>query len=342
MTTVKIPPPAPGDPQDEVAAPEIPVPAYVPGTPKLSRGTVTEWLRSDRVRKTLTTLRLPRKKGPQTPLASALTLTFAALALIALWLLVFGLVISSLQHYHSQSVVYSKFRQELAEETAPLGGVISPGQPVALIDFPAAGMKGEVVVEGTSSGILEKGPGHLRNTPLPGQLGISDIMGRAKLFGGPFHAITSAKRGDPITITTSEGTSQYVVDRVVSGGGQIPDVAPGAGQLRLITAQSSGWRSGWAPSHAVYVVANLVSKPFVDPGGRLAAVPSSDGAMKGDTGALYLLVLWLPVLVAGGAGAVWAYDKWGLWQTWLVGVPVILAGLWGVSESALQLLPNLM
>ena len=36
--------------------------------------------------------------------------------------------------------------------------------------------------------------------------------------------------------------------------------------------------------------------------------------------------LVLPVF--GGAAAVWAHGPWGGCQTWLVGVPVVLAGLW--------------
>jgi len=38
----------------------------------------------------------------------------------------------------------------------------------------------------------------------------------------------------------------------------------------------------------------------------------------------------------------WAFERWGRWQTWLVGAPLVLAALWGVSETAVQLLPNLM
>jgi sortase A len=38
---------------------------------------------------------------------------------------------------------------------------------------------------------------------------------------------------------------------------------------------------------------------------------------------------------------VWAWLRWGRWQTWLVGLPLCLAVLWGISENALLLLPNL-
>jgi hypothetical protein len=45
--------------------------------------------------------------------------------------------------------------------------------------------------------------------------------------------------------------------------------------------------------------------------------------------------------VAAVAGAAWAQARWGGSQAWLVFVPIILAALWGASESAVELLPNL-
>jgi sortase A len=210
-----------------------------------------------------------------------------------------------------------------------------------VVDFPAAGLHHEVVVEGTAPQDLAMGPGHRRDTPLPGQPGDAMIYGRDKLFGGPFHAIASVKVGDAITVTTGEGVAKFVVQRIRHAGDTYA-TPQGSANLTLVTAQSSGWRSGWATTRVVYVDAALQGTPFGDPGGRLATVPKAEMAMKNDPSALNLLVLWLPVVVIGALGAVWAHHHWGVWQTWLVCVPVTLAGLWGVGQSAMQLLPNLM
>jgi sortase A len=266
---------------------------------------------------------------------------FVLIGLIA-WSVLYALFISALQHSHEQSVMYSQLRQQLAEATAPVGGIIKPGTPIAVLDMPAAGLKQEVVVEGTASGQLIKGPGHLRDTPLPGQAGISVIYGRAALFGGPFHRIASVHAGASITVTTGEGTATYVVERVRRQGDSYPEVAAGAGRLTLITAESKGWRSKWSPTDVVYVDAHLTSAPFVDGGGRLSAVPSYEQALKGDPGALYSLVLWLLLIVGAALAVVWANERWGRWQTWLIGTPVLLAALWGVTQTAVQFLPNLM
>jgi hypothetical protein len=53
-------------------------------------------------------------------------------------------------------------------------------------------------------------------------------------------------------------------------------------------------------------------------------------------------VLWLQALLLAAVAAAWATARWGGPQTWLAGSPVVLAALWGASESAAQLLPNLM
>jgi hypothetical protein len=63
--------------------------------------------------------------------------------------------------------------------------------------------------------------------------------------------------------------------------------------------------------------------------------------MQGDPGAWVFLVLWLQLLVAGVVAAAWAQARWGSAQAWLACSPVIIAALWGASESAFQILPNL-
>jgi sortase A len=286
----------------------------------------------------LAQVRIPRKKIEHTHASIVANWALASVAALMIWILAFAFALSSFQHSHSQNVLYAKLREQIAAGTAPLGGQIALGAPVALLNAPGAGLHREVIVEGTASGQLVKGPGHLRDSVLPGQPGWSVIFGRAKLFGGPFHGIAGMRPGQVITVTTGEGVSRYVVSRVRHPGDTYPLLAPGEGRLTLVTAEGSGWSSG----RVVYVDATLTTPAYTDPGGRLSAVPRSETEMKGDPTALYQLVLWLPVLVFGGAGLVWAHHNWGGWQSWVVGVPIVLAGLWGVTETAAQFLPNLM
>ena len=83
------------------------------------------------------------------------------------------------------------------------------------------------------------------------------------------------------------------------------------------------------------------TRPFPPPTAGRRRYPGGEHH-DGDSGALFLLVLWLPLLVVAAVGLVWLQERWGRWQTWLVGAPVILAALWGVSQTAVQLLPNVM
>ena len=266
------------------------------------------------------------------------------LGLVALWSVLYCLVISGLQERHDQQVLYSKFREQLSGQikVAPVGGDITPGAPVALISMPRLGLQDTVVVQGTASGDLESAPGHARDTVLPGQLGTSVIYGRSVMFGGPFANLPGARPGDVITTLTGQGRATFVVTDLRRAGAPYPPALPADGaRLTLATSESSGWRSGWAPSDVVYVDATLKGKAFADGALATAVTPDAERAMVGDTSALYPLVLWLPLLGCAFALVVWAQERWGRWQTWIVGMPVVLAALWGTTETAVELLPNL-
>jgi len=281
-------------------------------------------------------------RDPRIGLARVFTRVATAVALLAAWCVFFVVGLSSMETSRDQQMLYSQLRSELALETVKIGGYISPGEPIALIEIPAIKLR-YVVVEGTSAGDLRAGPGHLRYTPLPGQAGVSVVYGRSLAFGGPFQHITQLQSGDTILVTTQQGTFTYLVDRIRRQGDPIPDqLASGASRLRLVTAEGTSWRNGWAANQVVYVDSELQGTTQPTPSGRVSGVPDTEQALHGDPGALVPLVLWMQVLLAVAAGAAWTQVKWGGAQTWLVAVPAILAALWGASESAIQLLPNLM
>src|SRR5262249_61335956 len=100
----------------------------------------------------------------------------------------------SLRHTGDQRVAYARLRSDMANGIAPVGQtrsdghLLAPGTPVAWLEIPQLDVH-EVVFEGTSAGVLRSGPGHRRDTPLPGQAGVSVIFGRRAAFGGPFHPL---------------------------------------------------------------------------------------------------------------------------------------------------------
>ncbi len=263
---------------------------------------------------------------------------------LAAWAVLYVLVFSNIQHDRAQHKLYATYRAQLAQALAPLGGVIAPGTAVAVISIPDAGLTNEVIVEGTTSGDLEAGPGHLRNTPLPGQPGISVIFGRSVSFGGPFKHIAALQPGEDISVTTGQGTFTYQVDDVRHPGQLIPAPPKTGSRLTLVTSEGSGWRAGWSPSQTVYVDATLHGKTQPNPGGGLSSTSSSEKVMATETDPVTLMqiVLWLQLLAVVVCLIAWVQTRWARGQLWLVGLPIVLAVLWGLSTTAVRLLPNLM
>jgi sortase A len=267
--------------------------------------------------------------------------TFIVVSLIATWVVVYLAVLSGFEQGHAQRELYDSFRTELALGTAPIGAPIDSGTPVALLDVPRAGIDHVIVVEGTGSGELKDGPGHLRGSVLPGQTGISVLLGRSLSFGGPFGSLTDLKAGDPITVTTGQGTFTYRVSGARQEGDPVPAApAAGTGRLTLVTAVGSGPLARLTPSDAVYF--DAVLDKAVGPGPRSAKV-LSEQPMKTHVGAgtLAELALALQLLLGVSVAAVWARVRWSSTAAWITGVPMIFAALWLVSSIGSRLLPNL-
>ncbi len=264
-----------------------------------------------------------------------------ALAALAAWFVLFAAFFSSLQEHGSQARLYAMYRSQLANETAPYQAPIPAGDPVALISIGRLGINHMVIVEGTTSRQLADGPGHEIDTPLPGQVGTSVVMGRRLTYGGPFSGIGALREGDQILVTTAQGVFHYRVEDVGHPATTRPSpVAPGAGRLTLITS-SGGWLGPLTPAGAVYVDAVLASGGAQPVPAPLPSLTSAARPMQGDRSALVPLIFWLEGLAAAAALVALGWWRWGRWQTWLVGLPVILATCWGVSDSLMQFLPNL-
>jgi sortase A len=85
------------------------------------------------------------------------------------------------------------------------------GKPLGELRIPRLGAH-FVVVQGTGSGSLRRGPGHYYGTALPGQSGTVGIAGHRTTYGAPFRHLDALRRGDPITITMPYGRFVYRVE----------------------------------------------------------------------------------------------------------------------------------
>ena len=70
-----------------------------------------------------------------------------------------------------------------------------------------------VVVQGTDTASLEKGPGHYRNTPIPGQPGTVAIAGHRTTYLAPFRHIDQIEDGDEIRIEMPYAAFTYTVEK---------------------------------------------------------------------------------------------------------------------------------
>jgi sortase A len=87
------------------------------------------------------------------------------------------------------------------------------GQSIGRILAPAMDGLDIVVVQGTDTASLQKGPGHYPETPFPGQGGTVGIAGHRTTYLAPFRHIDSMQAGDPITLKMPYGTFVYRVQK---------------------------------------------------------------------------------------------------------------------------------
>jgi LPXTG-site transpeptidase (sortase) family protein len=207
------------------------------------------------------------------------------------------------------------------------------------MSIPALGLS-DTVVEGTSGRALMDGPGHRRDTPLPGQQGISVIYGRQAAYGGVFGDITKLQPGDTITITTGQGASTYQVIDVRRAGDKAPAMKSAtAGRLTLVTAAGLPFASGGV----VRVDADLEGKtqPTPQPVLRIGSLTSGEDPMASDSSGWLPMALLLELVLAVGVLLVLALRRWGKWHTWIVGVPVIMLLGIEIAKQVVLVLPNL-
>ncbi|WP_158604525.1 sortase domain-containing protein [Nocardioides mangrovicus] len=284
----------------------------------------------------------PQVRAGSTAEAWSLVSTwFALLAVVCLWLVVQLPFLSVLSHNRAQALLYPQLRTDLASATAPTGGVITPGTPVSLLTIPTIGLR-QVVVEGTTGTVLRAGPGHLASTVLPGQSGISVVMGRASTYGAPFGSITKLHPGDEAVVQMSQGRVVYRVQDVRHAGDPVPAAVTGAqSRLTLVTAEGSGALAWLRPTTAVYVDA-VATKGFQPGGGQPASVDAGQLPMGTDSSALPVLALCLALLLGAAYVVTVAWHRFSHALVWVVASPVVLTLAWFTTDTTARLLPNLM
>ena len=272
--------------------------------------------------------------------------SFLILAITALGFVAWVGLFSTLHYDKAQLNAYDTLRLELANGTAPNGPttpnspaqLLPMGAPVAVLSIPAIGLR-TVILQGTTSSVLEDGPGHLRDTVMPGQAGASVILGRQTAYGGPFGALASLVPGDSITVVTGQAVDTYkVIDLRRAGDPLPPALANGAGRMILVTADGAPLD----PTGILYVDADETSKPSRPRAWcRPVYLSPTENAMATETQAWLPIVLWGQLLMLIAFALSWLWTAWGRWQTWVIAVPTIGFLVLAIADQATRLLPNL-
>jgi len=274
---------------------------------------------------------VPRQRRPITvgqAIAGSLLLLGGLLVGFALYLTI-G---SGLAAHRTQDVLYAGLRTDLQGATVPVSGVIPAGTPLGVVAVPSLGLE-QVFVEGSTSEQTRSGPGLSSSSVLPGQAGVSVLVGHRSTSGAAFADLDQLRPGDPIDVTTGQGTFHYVVDLVRTSDAPATQVRVVPSRLTLVTADPA-----YTPSRTLMVSARLRGKALPAATGTAAIAAEQPG--HGTSAGLVPLLLWSQLLLLVSVVATWAALRFSRAAVWLAAVPVLLAVLWHVFENLALLLPN--
>jgi sortase A len=156
-----------------------------------------------------------RRQGRALRIAGALFLVVAVAIGGYLGWLLWG---TGLTTKHAQAELRPTFERAVGTKdpsnAPPTEQVVKvPGKAVAILVIPRLDLD-MVVVEGTGTEDLKKGPGHYSNTAYPWEdQGRVGIAGHRTTYGAPFWSLDKLAEGDRITLQTEYGTYNYRVTR---------------------------------------------------------------------------------------------------------------------------------
>jgi sortase A len=269
---------------------------------------------------------------------------------------------TSIQESHTQSGLRTQLQSEssraevrhaLAEASAldklPTGPPITAprtvppgeGEPIGDIRIPVIGIN-QVVVEGTNTPDLRKGPGHYSGTPLPGQAGNASIAGHRTTYGHPFYNLDSVKTGDPIVLTTLQGVFVYdAFKSFVVSPSDTSVIQPVAANILTLTTCNPRFSA----STRLIVQARLAHSQLFQNSGLPAVTPHLDpksNSLAGDSNVQWAgTVLWGLLAVALGVAVFFAAARFRRqrWYIYGTGLLVGLVLLWFFFGAVTPLLP---
>lgn len=141
------------------------------------------------------------------------------------------------------------------------GRQVKTGHAIGRIVVPAMDGLNAVVVQGTDTSSLQKGPGHYPETPFPGEGGTVGIAGHRTTYLAPFRHIDSMHSGDVITLEMPYATFTYRVQKTEIVDPSDVGIVRNVGYERLVL---TACHPLYSASHRYAVFARLVRTAIFD------------------------------------------------------------------------------
>lgn len=248
-----------------------------------------------------------------------LAVLLAGILLLAI--LTFEFVGGFFVEQRAQGQLRNEFSRTLATAASAFGQPgLSPlpdtapaiGSAVAQVSIQSIGLT-HIAVEGSTAEITRKGLAHVPGTVLPGQAGLSIIIGRRSSFGAPMAKLDSVAVGSEIVVTTVEGNATYKVIANTTPADKLP-----ANMLMLVTSNPPVLAVS-----KVTVLAELVGKPF-------PATPRNNAVTNRGDHLAELLIL-IQILLVSIVAIPYTRRRFSAMITWLVLAPVVGALVVGLA-----------
>jgi LPXTG-site transpeptidase (sortase) family protein len=236
--------------------------------------------------------------------------------MLAFGSLMFNQILGPLVHDRAATALEQRLASDLVNGVAPVSNPIALGVPIGLIEVPNRDVRA-VVVEGSKAEQLAQASGHLIGSALPGQPGVSAILGRSQTYGAEFRNLDQLIAGDEVIVTTGQGVHTYEVIDITVRSARDAAAFQGEGHMLILATVVDS-------SDRLVVRATLTSPVF--PAGEPTDHQTTldELGLAGDSSSWSDLVLWMLIAVLLAAGFPIIVNQVGRRVGWLVVAPIAM------------------
>jgi LPXTG-site transpeptidase (sortase) family protein len=236
--------------------------------------------------------------------------------MLAFGSLMFNQFMGPLVHDRAATALEQRLASDLVNGVAPVSNPIALGVPIGLIDVPNRDIRA-VVVEGSKAEQLAQASGHLIGSALPGQPGVSAILGRSQTYGAEFKNLDQLIVGDEVVVTTGQGVHTYEVIDITVRSARDAAAFQGEGHMLILATVVNS-------SDRLVVRATLTSPVF--PAGEATDHQTSldELGLAGDSSSWSDLALWMLIAALLAAGFPVIVNQVGRRVGWLVVAPIAM------------------